>query len=466
MKVRRLLAATGIRMRTTAVAIVALALAMAAAGVVVVVLLEQSLDHSVTESARSTGRQVAIQLAREGARDLSASDVASTGDTEAVTQVLDAGGQAIASDPAIVGRPALTGARPAPGQEVVETLPLGLNGDGADYRVVSQHVNGPGGPYTVVSARSLEPVTEASARLTLLLGLIALPLLAISGLAVYRAVGSALRPVERMRRTVAEVSTRDLTARVALPPGRDEVHRLAATLNSMLDRLASAQSAQRRFVADASHELRSPLSTISTALDVFSQHPDSIGADKLVPVITTEATRLRELVDDLLVLARTDDTTDRPSGSEVDLDDIVRAEADRVAPGTTLEIEVRAAPAKVHGNEAQLRRAVRNLVDNARDHARHRLRVTSRISGDLAVVEVCDDGPGVAPADRERVFERFVRLDDSRQRRHGGTGLGLPIVAGIAARHDGQARYTESGDRRYPGACFVIELPAYLVEED
>jgi signal transduction histidine kinase len=466
MKLRRLLAATGIRMRTTAVAIVALALAMAAAGVVVVVLLEDSLDRSVTESARSAGRQVAIQLAREGARDLSASEVASTGDTEAVTQVLDLGGRAIASDPAIVGRPALTGARPTPGHEVVETLPLGLNGDGADYRVVTQHVNGPDGPYTVVSARSLEPVTEASTRLTLLLSLIALPLLAISGLAVYRAVGSALRPVERMRRTVAEVSTRDLTARVALPPGRDEVHRLATTLNSTLDRLASAQSAQRRFVADASHELRSPLSTISTALDVFSQHPDSIGADELVPVITRETARLRELVDDLLVLARTDDTTDRPSGSEVDLDDIVRAEAERGAPGTTLEIEVRAAPAKVHGSEAQLRRAVRNLVDNARDHARHRLRVASRISGDVAVVEVSDDGPGIGPADRERVFERFVRLDDSRQRHHGGTGLGLPIVAGIAARHDGRARYTESEDCRYPGACFVIELPAYLVEGD
>ncbi|MEC3979953.1 sensor histidine kinase [Amycolatopsis sp. H20-H5] len=464
MKWRRLLAATGVRMRTTAVAVVALALAMAAAGVVVVVLLEESLDRSVTESARSTGRQVAIQLAREGARDLSASDVASTGDTEAVTQVLDMRGRPIASDPAIVGRPALTGARPVQGNEIVETLPLGLNGDGAEYRVVSQLVNGPGGPYTVVSARSLEPVTEASTRLTLLLGVIALPLLAISGLAVYRAVGSALRPVERMRRAVAEISTRDLTARVGLPPGRDEVHRLATTLNSMLGRLASAQSAQRRFVADASHELRSPLSTISTALDVSSQHPESFGTDELVPVIARETARLRELVDDLLVLARTDDTTDRPSNTEVDLDDIVRAEAERVSPGAELEIEVRAGPAKVHGSEAQLGRAVRNLVDNARDHARKRLRVVSRVTGGYAVVEVSDDGPGVAAVDRERVFERFVRLDASRQRHHGGTGLGLPIVAGIATRHGGRARYVESDDSRYPGACFVIELP--VIEED
>jgi signal transduction histidine kinase len=461
----KVIAATGVRMRTTAVAVVALALAIATACVVVVLLLEESLDRSVTESARSTGRQVAIQLVREGTRDLSASDVASTGDTEAVTQVLDARGTPIASDPAITGQPPLTTARPALGHETVETLPLGLNGDGSEYRVVSQEVSGPGGPFTIISARSLEPVTEASTRLTLLLALISLPLLGIAGFAVYRAVGSALRPVEQMRRTVAEISTRDLASRVPLPPGGDEVYRLAVTLNGMLGRLASAQAAQRRFVADASHELRSPLSTISTALDVSTQHPETTG--ELVPVITRETARLRELVDDLLVLARTDDTTDRPSRTEVDLDDIVRAEAERVRAEGPVEIEVRAGPAKVHGSEAQLRRAVRNLVDNARGHARERIRVASSVHGDKVVVEVSDDGPGVAEADRERIFERFVRLDASRQRGHGGTGLGLPIVAGIAVRHGGHARYADVHDPTYPGAHFRIELPRFdLSEED
>ncbi|MEV4598803.1 HAMP domain-containing sensor histidine kinase [Amycolatopsis sp. NPDC049253] len=455
-------AVIGVRMRTTAVAVVVLALAIAVACVVVVVLLEESLDRSVTESARSTGRQVAIQLVREGSRDLSASDVASTGDTEAVTQVLDKAGTPIAGDPAITGHPPLTADRPAPGRETVETLPLDLNGDGADYRVVSQGVRGPGGPYTVISARSLEPVTEASTRLTLLLALISLPLLAIAGFAVYRSVGAALRPVERMRRTVAEVSTRDLAARVPLPPGHDEVHRLAVTLNEMLTRLHSAQAAQRRFVADASHELRSPLSTISTALDVSGRHPETTG--ELVPVITRETARLRELVDDLLMLARTDDTTDRPATTEVDLDDIVRAEAHRIRAEGPIEIEVRAGPAKVRGSEAQLRRAVRNLVDNARGHARERVRIASWIHENTAVVEVSDDGPGVAPEDRERVFERFVRLDASRQRGHGGTGLGLPIVAGIAARHGGHASYVDVTDPSYPGAHFRIELPR--LEED
>jgi signal transduction histidine kinase len=142
----------------------------------------------------------------------------------------------------------------------------------------------------------------------------------------------------------------------------------------------------------------------------------------------------------------------------------VRAEAERMRAGLSpdtkaLEIEVRAGPAKVYGSQAQLRRAVRNLVDNAAVHARHRVRVASSVVGRFAVVEVSDDGPGVAPEDRDRIFERFVRLDDARQRDHGGTGLGLAIVAGIAARHGGRARYVERADTRYPGAHFLIELP-------
>jgi signal transduction histidine kinase len=263
-----------------------------------------------------------------------------------------------------------------------------------------------------------------------------------------------------MRRTVAEISTRDLSRRVGLPPGQDEVHRLATTLNSMLDRLASAQGAQRRFVADASHELRSPLNTITTALEVHERHPETLGSAELLGVVSQETSRLRVLVDDLLLLARTDDATDNPSRTEVDLDDLARVEAKRAQAGVTLEVEIHTEPAKVRGNAAQLQRAIRNLVDNAREHANRRIRVVTRTSNGMAVVEVSDDGPGVPIADRERIFERFVRQDDSRQRRMGGsTGLGLAIVAGIAARHGGRARYAEAVDAAYPGARFRLELP-------
>ncbi|NKQ57393.1 HAMP domain-containing histidine kinase [Amycolatopsis sp. K13G38] len=444
----------GLRTRTTVVAVAVLALAFVAAGVVVVVLLGWSLDKASTENARSAGKQVINEIRKAGARDLTSSDVASTGDTASVIQVLGSTGQPIASDPSISGQAPLTSARPVPGQEAVETATLSINGSSEDYRVVSTGVAGPGGPYTVISARSLDPVDEASTRLSLLLGIAAVPLLTVSALAVYGAVGSALRPVEYMRRTVAEISTRDLNRRVPLPPGNDELHRLATTLNEMLARLSSTHEAQRRFVADASHELRSPLNTLTTALEVSQHHPEAMSTGELVEVVSLETARLRELVDDLLLLARTDDTTDNPVRTEVDLDDLARTEAERAR--VDLEVEIRATPAKVRGNAPQLRRAIRNLVDNAREHAKSRVRVETRTEGTMAVIEVGDDGPGVPEQDRERIFERFVRRDDARQHRAGGsTGLGLAIVAGIAARHGGSARYVPGHD----GACFRLELP-------
>ncbi|TNC27053.1 HAMP domain-containing histidine kinase [Amycolatopsis alkalitolerans] len=431
------------------------------AGIVVVLLLGWSLDKATTENARSAGRQVIKEIAKEGARDLTASDVASTGDSASVIQILGPAGGPIASDPAIAGRPPLTTARPAPGHETVETIAMPVNGTDDDYRLVSTGVAGPGGPYTVISARSLAPVSEASERLTLLLALAAIPLLAIAALAVYRAVGSALLPVERMRRTVAEISTRDLGHRVGLPPGHDELHNLATTLNSMLDRLASAQGAQRRFVADASHELRSPLNTITTALEVSEHHPGAMSTAELLGVVSRETARLRELVDDLLLLARTDDTSDNPPHAEVDLDDLARSEAER-ARATQLQVEIDTWPAKVSGNPAQLRRAIRNLVDNAREHAKERVLVRTGTAGGIAFVEVADDGPGVPAADRERIFERFVRRDDARHHgpgTGGSAGLGLAIVAGIAARHGGTAECAGAGDPGYPGAHFRIRLP-------
>jgi signal transduction histidine kinase len=461
--VPRNLSRPGLRTRTTVIAVVAVAASVVLAGITVIILLGWSLDKATTEDARSAGRQVLNEIAKEGARDLTSSDVASTGDSASLIQVLDRTGRPIASDPAISGRPPLTAARPAPGRETVETITMPVNGTDEDYRLVSTGVTGPGGPYTVISARSLAPVSEASARLSLLLGLAAVPLLAIAALAVYRAVGSALRPVEQMRRTVAEISTRDLNRRVDLPPGHDELYRLATTLNSMLDRLASAQGAQRRFVSDASHELRSPLNTITTALEVSEHHPDAMSTTELLGVVSRETGRLRELVDDLLLLARTDDTTDNPPHAEVDLDDLARDEAERARDGHRPEVEIDTKPAKVSGNPSQLRRAIRNLVDNAREHARNRIRVRTGTDGTSAFVEVADDGPGVPAADRTRIFERFVRRDDARHHGTGATGgsagLGLAIVAGIAARHGGRAEYAEAPGDDYPGAHFRIRLP-------
>jgi signal transduction histidine kinase len=449
------MARTGVRARTTVIALVTLTLALGAAGVLVVVLLSHQLDGTVTDSVLSTARQVADEVSAEGVDRRELVGILGSRDA-AVTQVLDATGSVVARSQEATGRPPLTDARPRPGQEIIRTAHLTLPNQVGEFRIAAIGVRGPNGTYTVVSARSMTFVTEPTERLALLVTTVFLALVIVAAIAVHRAVGAALSPVERMRRTVADISTSDLSTRVAPPPGRDEVHRLAITLNELLDRLASAQAAQRRFVADASHELRSPLSAITTALSVADRHPDTVD---LLPLIDRETGRLRGLVDDLLLLARTDDGTDRLPQSEVDLDDLIHAEAQRLRACTSLDVEVVATPVKVRGDEGQLRRAVRNLVDNAQDHATARIRLVSKLDGERAVIEVSDDGPGIAPQDRERVFERFVRADTARDRAHGGAGLGLSIVAGIAAKHSGSVTAVDPADGG-PGARVVIELPA------
>ena len=266
------MARTGVRARTTVIALVTLALALGAAGVLVVVLLSRQLDGTVTDSVLSTARQVADEVSAEGVNRREMVGLLGSRDA-AVTQVLDGTGSVVARSQEATGQPPLTDARPLPGREIIRTGHLTLPNQVGEFRIAAIGVTGPDGTYTVISARSMTFVTEPTDRLALVVTVVFLALMVVAAIAAYGAVGAALRPVERMRRTVADISTTDLSTRVAPPPGRDEVHRLAITLNDLLDRLASAQAAQRRFIADASHELRSPLSAITTALSVADRHP-------------------------------------------------------------------------------------------------------------------------------------------------------------------------------------------------
>jgi hypothetical protein len=246
---------------------------------------------------------------------------------------------------------------------------------------------------------------------------------------------------------------KDLGRRVPVPPARDEVGRLAETMNGMIARLQDAQGVQRRFVADASHELRSPLATIATGLELMQNGT----ADRsTVTALRGETSRLNKLVEGLILLARADERGLRPRREEVDLDEVVDQERGRPADGAVVA-EVQAAPVRVVGDRGQLARVVRNLVDNARRHARSRVLVTAGREGDTAVLEVADDGPGVPAADRARVFERFVRLDDARARSDGGSGLGLAIVAEVVAAHGGSVEVTDAPGG---GALFRVRIPA------
>lgn len=265
-------------------------------------------------------------------------------------------------------------------------------------------------------------------------------LTALVAAAVWVALGRALHPVEELRRAAAQVARAGGPGALPVPPGDDELAALARTLNEMLDRLDHAASRQRAFVADAAHELRSPLAALRASLDVARAHPAAYAGPELVTDLAGEVLRMQALVDDLLLLARLGSSP--TVVADVDLA-VVAAEgvgASTAGPGSArVTVEVVGA-GRGRGDAAALARVVRNLVDNARRHARSRVQVSVAD----AEVLVDDDGAGIAPVDRERVFERFVRLDEAREREAGGSGLGLAIAREIARDQGGDVVLGES----------------------
>jgi signal transduction histidine kinase len=292
-------------------------------------------------------------------------------------------------------------------------------------------------------------------------------LLVLVGAAIWVLIGRALKPVERIRQRVAGIGAGELDARVPIPPTRDEIARLAITMNQMLDRLQAAQQAQRQFVADASHELRSPLATLTATLAVADADVSGRAWKDLHDVMASEAARMGTLVENLLLLARADDQGLRIVPVEVDLDDLLEEEARRLRTASGLRVITEIEPVRVLGDRQKLSQLLRNLIDNASRYAGSTVRLGLELVGEVAVITVDDDGPGIPPSDRERVFERFVRLDESRDRASGGAGLGLPIVLEVVRGHGGAVAVTSNPD----GGCRVIvqlptELPADSAVEE
>ncbi|MET7693462.1 HAMP domain-containing sensor histidine kinase [Streptomyces sp. NPDC005483] len=323
-----------------------------------------------------------------------------------------------------------------------------IDGKPADYRFAAVEVEVPDrGTLTVYAGASLDPEQGAvgTAQTVMLVGF---PLLlGVVAAVTWLVTRRALRPVEGIRAEMAAITaSEDLARRVPVPDTHDEVARLARTTNETLAALETSVERQRRFVADASHELRSPIASLRTQLEVAAAHPELLDLEGAVE----DTVRLQHLAADLLLLARLD-AGERPQNTRFDLAGVVREQA-AGRTGVTVDAE----GVEVAGSRGQVERLLANLLDNAQRHARSRVAVAVRQAGRQAVVEVADDGTGVPVGDRERIFERFVRLDEARARDDGGAGLGLAIARDVAVRHGGTltVRDTTAG-----GALFELRLP-------
>ena len=311
------------------------------------------------------------------------------------------------------------------------------------------------GQVQLVSQRSLAEVDDTINSITdaLFIGFPALVLLV--GLLAWYLAGRALRPVEAIRAEAESITGSTIHRRVPVPESRDEVSRLALTMNEMLDRLEDAATRQRRFVSDASHELRSPVASIRMQLEVALRRPDRTDWAVIAQRVLAEDERLEQAVADLVELARLAEADDTSDFTEVDLDEIVFEECarERAVPIDT----TRVSGGRVLGRRDALARVVRNLIDNAARHAASKVQVSLRDADGAVELVVADDGPGIPPEDRERVFERFTRLDEGRARDAGGMGLGLAVVRSTVERHHGTVRNEENPPH---GARFVVRLPA------
>ena len=445
---RRVLAVLGsVRLRTTvaAMAVVGLALAVGAAGMMAT--LQGRLLDEVEAGAERRAEEVAADLERGRSPDLSVTD-----DDEEFVQILAGASVEAASGNLRAGSP-VAAAGGVDGRQV----DVDVDDDRERFVVAVESVEGDGRDRRVLVGRSVEDVSDAVSAVWSLLRLGLPMLVALVGVTTWWVVGRAFRPVARIRREVEEITAAEIHRRVPVPPAHDEIGRLAETMNHMLARLDGAQQRQRRFVADASHELRSPVSSLRQHAEVARTYGQDGEARELADVVLAESTRMARLIDDLLLLARSDEGSAGQRVQPVDVDDLVFEEVDRLRRETELHVDVRSVgAARVLGRPLELRRVLRNLGDNAARHAGATIRFSLGTHGGEVVLGVDDDGPGIPPEDRARVLERFVRLDESRARDAGGAGLGLAIVQTVVTSHGGSLVITESG---LGGARVEVRLP-------
>jgi signal transduction histidine kinase len=441
-----------VRLRTTAAAVLIVAVALLVGAFALVASLRDTLRDGLETSAEQRASSLVVEIESSGLPAQPAADADAGEDPDedpdepedVVWQVTDAAGKVVRASQPLAG--------PLPTEDADD---FRLTGADYGYVVVTEDAER-GGEYVVSVGVSLEEVNDSTSALvpSLLVGL-PLVLLVVGG-TTWLVVTRALAPVERIRREVDQITGTRLDRRVPEPRSRDEIHRLALTMNRMLGRLETSRDRQQQFVADASHELRSPLASIRQTAEVARAHPGALPEGELAEAVLEESARMQRLVEQLLLLTRADEGVAVHAPRDVDLDDLALTEARRIAR-SGLEVDTSGVgPGRVRGDETSLAQVVRNLVDNAARHADRILSVSVREHGDSVELTVEDDGPGVPEDQRARVFERFVRLDEARARDAGGSGLGLAIVAEIVRAHDGTVSVMSSP---LGGARFDVRLP-------
>lgn len=441
-----------VRVRSAVASTLVVAVCLIIAGAALLGVLYDSLENSARAAAEARALQVSEQLESDTDGEIEDSLLATDGQI-GIVQVVDPSGVVLTTSRGDGSAALSTEQVIAPQSENLGRMESDELGD---FWVTGRGISTSSGSVTVLVGADREPVEKVVSTVAVLLAIVGPIVVALVAFATNRLVGAALSPVERIRSRVASISSHQLEERIPVPSAGDEIARLADTMNEMLGRLQAGQRAQQRFVSDASHELRSPLSTITTALELAASRPDLLDEALIDESLLPEAHRMRQLIEDLLLLARSDEKSSTTCLVDVDLDDLLYEEGKRTQSMSQLDVRISIVPVRVRGDRDTLARMVRNLVDNAVRHADRTVELTCFEDDGTAVVFVDDDGRGIADSDRSRIFERFVRLDASRTRDGGGAGLGLSIVAGTVAAHHGSVHVTRSP---FGGARFQIRIP-------
>lgn len=444
----------GVRVRLTLIATLLLAVALALAAAIMLLVLHESLLNAADGATSARAGQIAQALQSESPATIDSGLLAPSNDVDAI-QIVGPDGTVQAGTPNARQNPLSD--RAAPGER--RTIDDARMRSGADhYRGSVLGVATSRGPVTVIVGAAEGPINDVVLTVAVLFCVVFPIILLMLAAAVHYVVGRTLRPVEQIRSQVAAMSSADLDRRVSEPDTGDEIATLASTMNQLLDRLQSARERQLQFVGDASHELRSPLMTIIGMLDLARITGRPLDTETISSIVLPEAHRLQAMVDDLLLLAKADEHGVPLTVEEVDLDDIVDAEARRLERLGRVGVQAHVEAIRVRGDHDKLTRALRNITDNAERHAHSRVLISMSSDADkgTASVTVIDNGPGIPESDRHRVFSRFVRLDAGRQRSSGGSGLGLSIVAEIVRAHAGDVQVDDGPGG---GAAVTVVLP-------